>query len=75
MIVRPVYGQHLRQILVTIGGLIVAEQLLEVVWGPDPITLPLPTALRGAVMMGDVAIEKYRCWPWWSVSSFSLSWR
>src|SRR5260370_25418947 len=33
VIVRPVYGQHLRQILVTTGGLIVAEQLLKVVWG------------------------------------------
>ena len=38
VIVRPVYGQHLKQILVTTGGLIVAEQLLKVVWGPDQIT-------------------------------------
>src|SRR5476651_170940 len=35
VIVRPVYGQHLKQILVTTGGLIVAEQLLKVVWGPE----------------------------------------
>jgi branched-chain amino acid transport system permease protein len=60
VIVRPVYGQHLRQILVTTGGLIVAEQLLKVVWGPDQITLSRPTALRGAFLLGDVAIEKYR---------------
>lgn len=60
VIVRPVYGQHLRQILVTTGGLIVAEQLLKVVWGPDQITLARPTALRGAFLLGDVAIEKYR---------------
>jgi branched-chain amino acid transport system permease protein len=60
VIVRPVYGQHLRQILVTTGGLIVAEQLLKVIWGPDQITLARPTALRGAFLLGDVAIEKYR---------------
>jgi branched-chain amino acid transport system permease protein len=58
--VQPVYGQHLKQILVTTGGLIVAEQLLKVVWGPDQITLARPTALRGAFLFGDIAIEKYR---------------
>jgi branched-chain amino acid transport system permease protein len=60
VIVRPVYGQHLKQILVTMGGLIVAEQLLKVIWGPDQITLTRPPALRGAFILGDVAIEKYR---------------
>ncbi|MBI1245407.1 MAG: branched-chain amino acid ABC transporter permease [Alphaproteobacteria bacterium] len=59
-IVRPVYGQHLKQILVTTGGLIVAEQLIKVVWGPDQITLARPTALRGAFLLGEIAIEKYR---------------
>jgi branched-chain amino acid transport system permease protein len=60
LLVRPVYGQHLRQILVTMGGAIVTEQLLGVIWGPDQIPLPIPEALRGAFVMGDVAIEKYR---------------
>ena len=60
VIVRPVYGQHLKQILVTTGGLIVAEQLLKVVWGPDQITLSRPATLRGAFLFGDIAIEKYR---------------
>ena len=30
VIIRPVYGEHLKQILVTMGGLIVAEQLIHV---------------------------------------------
>jgi branched-chain amino acid transport system permease protein len=60
VIVRPVYGQHLKQILVTTGGLIVAEQLLKLIWGPDQITLTRPAALRGAILFGDVAIERYR---------------
>ena len=60
VLVRGVYGQHLRQILVTMGGAIVLEQLLTVIWGPDQIALPLPEALRGAIVMGDVAVEKFR---------------
>jgi branched-chain amino acid transport system permease protein len=60
VIIRPVYGQHLRQILITMGGAIVTEQLLSVIWGPEQIPLPLPQTLRGAFVMGDVAIEKYR---------------
>ncbi len=57
---RPVYGQHLKQILVTTGGLIVAEQLLKVIWGPDQITLSRPTRCVGRFLFGDIAIEKYR---------------
>ncbi len=60
LVVREVYGQHLRQILVTMGGAIVVEQLLAVLWGPDPIALAVPRALRGAFVIGDVAIEKFR---------------
>ena len=60
IIVKPVYGQHLKQILITMGGMIVAEQLIHVIWGAETIALPLPTALRGAILLGDAAVEKYR---------------
>ncbi len=59
-IVRPVYGQHLKQILITMGGMIIGEELIKVIWGPLQIPLPLPEAMRGAVYMGDAAVEKYR---------------
>ncbi len=59
-IVKPVYGQHLKQILVTMGGLIIAQQLILVVWGPDAIHLSRPETLRGSILFGDAAIEKYR---------------
>ena len=59
-IVRPVYGQHLKQILITMGGMIIGEELIKVVWGPLQIPLPLPEAMRGAVYLGDAAVEKYR---------------
>jgi branched-chain amino acid transport system permease protein len=60
VIIRPVYGQHLKQILITTGGLIVAEQLIIVFWGPDLIPVERPTTLRGSFVVGDMALEKYR---------------
>ena len=59
-IVRPVYGQHLKQILITMGGMIIGEELIKVVWGPAQIPLPLPEGMRGSLLIGDAAIEKYR---------------
>jgi len=60
VIVRPVYGLHLKQILITMGGMIVGEEIIKVIWGPLQIALPLPDELRGAWLFGDAAIEKYR---------------
>lgn len=60
VIVRPVYGAHLKQILVTVGGLIVIEQMIHVIWGPDEIYLTRPEMLKGAVTFAGAAIEKYR---------------
>lgn len=59
-IVRPVYGQHLKQILITMGGMIMGEELIKAIWGPQQIPLPLPESLRGALLLGDAAVEKYR---------------
>jgi len=64
VLVRPVYGQHLKQILITMGGMIIGEELIKVVWGPEQRPLPLPEALRGSLLiaLGDdqAAIGKYR---------------
>ena len=60
VIVRPVYGMHLKQILITMGGMIIGEELIKVIWGPAQIPLPLPDVLRGSFLLGDAAVEKYR---------------
>jgi branched-chain amino acid transport system permease protein len=60
VVIRPVYGDHLKQILVTMGGLIVVEQLIHVVWGADQIPLPRPATITGSVILGEAAIERYR---------------
>lgn len=60
VIVRPVYGSHLKQILVTMGGLIVAEQMIYVLWGGHEIVINRPDTLKGAITFAGAALEKYR---------------
>jgi len=64
VLVRPVYGQHLKQILITMGGMIIGEELIKVVWGPEQRPLPLPEGLRGSLLIAfgqdQAAIGKYR---------------
>ena len=60
VVIRPVYGQHLKQILITTGGLIVAEQLIHALWGANPISVRLPETLRGSFVVGDAAVERFR---------------
>ena len=60
LIIRPVYGMHLKQILITMGGMIIGEEMIKVIWGPGQIALPLPESLRGSFILGDAAVEKYR---------------
>lgn len=60
VIVKPVYKDHLRQILITMGALIVADELILMIWGGAPIPVPRPAVLTGSIVIGDVAIEIYR---------------
>ncbi|SDR16473.1 branched-chain amino acid ABC transporter permease [Pseudovibrio sp. Tun.PSC04-5.I4] len=60
VIVKPVYGHHLKQILVTMGGLVVTQQIIYVIWGPDEIALARPAAFQGSFIVLGAAIEKYR---------------
>jgi branched-chain amino acid transport system permease protein len=60
VIIRRVYGAHLQQILITVGGAIVAGQLIVVIWGAEPLQIPKPALLRGSFVLGGAAIESYR---------------
>lgn len=60
VIIRPVYHDHLRQILITMGALIVSEQIILAIWGGTPITVLRPQFLEGAWIIGDVSVEIYR---------------
>ncbi|MEC7764491.1 MAG: branched-chain amino acid ABC transporter permease [Pseudomonadota bacterium] len=60
VIVKPVYSDHLRQILITMGALIVAEQLILATWGGTPMNVPRPHFLEGAIIVGNSSLEVYR---------------
>lgn len=60
LIVRPVYGSHMKQILATMGSLIVIEQIVLAIWGPDIVHIPKPTALKGSWVIGELVLDKFR---------------
>ncbi len=60
VLIRRVYGSHLRQILITVGGLIVAQELMVAVWGANPIPIAKPLAMQGSVVILGAAIELFR---------------
>lgn len=60
VIIKPVYKDHLRQILITMGALIVAEQIILAIWGGNPVSVSKPAILSGSIFIGDIAIETYR---------------
>jgi branched-subunit amino acid ABC-type transport system permease component len=51
----PLYG-----LLLTFGAALVVEELIRLVWGSTEKQLPLPEALSGAVLIGDLIYSKYR---------------
>jgi branched-chain amino acid transport system permease protein len=56
VVVRPVYGQHMFQILITLGATIVIEELIRIVWGPNDQVVPVPLTLRGSWDLADVIV-------------------
>jgi branched-chain amino acid transport system permease protein len=60
IVIRPVYGNHVQQILVTLGVMLVLSELLKVVWGPNPISTGVPKYLDGSWEAGGVILIKYR---------------
>lgn len=60
VLIRPVYGNHLRQLLVTLGGMLVLVEFIRIFWGSNPIRSNLPNWLDGSIQFGGVIFIKYR---------------
>jgi len=60
LIIKPVYGNHVQQILITLGLMLVLQELIKVVWGPNQIAVKTPSYLAGSWEIGDVILIKYR---------------
>ncbi len=59
-IVQPVYGNHIQQILITLGLMLVLSEMLKVVWGPNQLSATTPSYLAGSWEFGGVILIKYR---------------
>jgi branched-chain amino acid transport system permease protein len=59
-IIKPVYGNHVQQILITLGLMLVLSEMLKVIWGPNQITAAPPEFLKGSWEIGNMIIIKYR---------------
>ncbi|MGE6755231.1 branched-chain amino acid ABC transporter permease [Rossellomorea sp. NPDC071047] len=59
-IIQPVYGNHVQQILITLGFMLVLSEMLKVVWGPNQLSAKAPDYLTGSWEIGDIIVIKYR---------------
>ncbi|WP_342432735.1 branched-chain amino acid ABC transporter permease [Neobacillus sp. FSL H8-0543] len=59
-IIKPVYGNHVQQILITLGLMLVLSEMLKVIWGPNQLIANTPDLLKGSWEIGSVIIIKYR---------------
>lgn len=60
MIIRPVYGNLVQQILITLGFMLVLQELIKVVFGPNQKAVTAPKFLEGSFAVGDIVLIKYR---------------
>ncbi len=56
VIIRPVYGKHMFQILITLGATIVLEEMIRILWGPNDQVVAVPRMLRGSWDLFDIIV-------------------
>jgi len=63
---------HAEQILVTFGLAIVLQEIVKAIFGPNPISQPMPAALRGAADVGSWIglMPGMLTYPWWRLVYF-----
>ena len=54
LLMRQLYKRdHLAQVLATFGVILVADDLVKMIWGPSPVMAPTPAALSGPIEIID----------------------
>lgn len=59
-LLRPIRGQELPEVLLTVGVLLVLGDMSLAIWGGDPRTVPAPSFLASSVDLGFVIYPWYR---------------
>lgn len=60
LVISRVYGQHLAQMLLTTGLMLLLNELVKIPFGSDILPAFQPAALQGSWQIGDIVIIKYR---------------
>jgi branched-chain amino acid transport system permease protein len=60
LILRPLAGNALGQVLVTLGISFIVADLCLMIWGGDPIPLAAPVSLQRPLLVGGIAFPAYR---------------
>lgn len=60
LVISRVYGQHLAQMLLTTGLMLLLNELVKIPFGSDILPAFQPAALQGSWQIGDIVIVKYR---------------
>ncbi len=60
LVISRVYGNHVSQILLTTGLMLVLNELIKIPFGSNIIPAFQPAALQGSWVIGDIVIVKYR---------------
>ncbi len=55
LFIRHLYNRdHLQQVLLTFGLILIFNELQRILWGPRPHSIPIPSYLSGSVRLSDV---------------------
>src|SRR6266568_424780 len=60
LLLRPLAGKPLGQVLVTLGISFIVADLCLMIWGGDPIPLAAPASLQRPLIVGGIAFPAYR---------------
>ncbi len=60
LFLRRLQGNDLGQVLITMGFVLLLQDAVLMIWGPDPRMLPTPESLAGTGRLGEFAFPLYR---------------
>ncbi|NOX32183.1 MAG: branched-chain amino acid ABC transporter permease [Deltaproteobacteria bacterium] len=60
LVIKKVYGDHLMQLLVTVGVSFVIVEILKIIWGVNDEVVPVPMGFQDSFILYGVFIEYFR---------------
>lgn len=58
--IRPFFGNRVQLLLLTLGMMLVMNELVKIIWGPTILRFPRPDYLVGTYFLGDIMLPYYR---------------